>query len=127
MAFEDDLIARAIKQLAAAIAHTGAAEVRAEAQVEIERAQAALGRARGAFRRGDLATALTEIERAIGGLVHLSPSMAMRVDAASLRALVSSDGLAPLAALFRARSQVLCALGLEPEADRSERIADALR
>ena len=101
--------------------------MRAEADVEIERARDALGRARGAFRRGDLSSALSEIERAIGGLVHLSPPTATRLDAASLRALCTSDTLASLAALFDARGQVLRAMGLAQDADRSERIADTLR
>jgi hypothetical protein len=120
---EDDFITRAVRQLAAAIARTSAAEVRAEADVERERAEAALGRARDALGGGDPARALRELELAIGRLTHLSPSTALRIDAASLRALAPIGGASRLAELFRVRADVLRALDRHAEAAESDRVA----
>lgn len=124
---EDDFITRAVRQLAAAIARTSAAEVRAEADVERERADAALGRARDALGAGDPVRALAELESAIGRLTHLSSATALRIDAASLRALSPIGGVGRLAALFRVRADVLRALGQADDAARSDEIAAALR
>ena len=123
----DDYITRAVRQLAAALARTSAAEVRAEADIERERADAALGSARDALRAGDVARALREINAAIARLTHLSEGTALRIDAGSLRALAPVGGVSRLAALFAARAEVLRALGSETDAARSEQIADALR
>jgi hypothetical protein len=123
---EDDFITRAVRQLAAAIARTSAAEVRAEADVERERADAALGRARDALGQGDPARALRELESAIARLTHLSEGTALRIDAASLRALAPIGGVGRLASLFSVRADVLRALGDESEAARSAAIAAKL-
>jgi hypothetical protein len=122
----DDYITRAVRQLAAALARTSAAEVRAEADIERERADAALGSARDALKAGDVVRALAEIDSAIARLTHLSQSTALRIDAASLRALAPVGGVGRLCALFGARADVLRAMGRETEAARSEQIAAAL-
>jgi hypothetical protein len=117
---EDDLIARAVRQLAAALARTSAAETRAEGEVEARRTDAALGRAREALRRGDLRVALDEIDAAIAAATQLSASTALRLDARSLAALAPlGRGREQLARLFALRSTVLEAAGLLEEADRA--------
>ena len=123
---EDDFITRAVRQLAAALARTSAAEVRAEGEVEAQRADAALGRARDALRRGDVARALEEIEAAIASATQLPVSTALRLDAGSLAALAPPGRRSHLAQLFALRMSALRACNLEEEAERSDRIARAL-
>ena len=125
--FDDDLIARAVRQLAAALARTTAAEVRAEGEIEVMRADAALGRARDALRRGDLRGALEEIDAAIGASTQLSPATALRLDARSLGALAPlGRGRARLASLFALRATVLEASGRTEDATHASRIAASL-
>ena len=123
---EDDFITRAVRQLSAAIARTTAAEVRAEADVERQRAAAALGGARDALARGDPAGALVALDRAIGRLTHLPSTTALRLDPGSLRALAPIGGVGQLAALFRTRADVLRALGRTGEALRMGELAEEL-
>lgn len=124
---EDDLIARAVRQLAAAIARTSAQEVRADGQVEAERADAALGRIRDALARSDARVALREIDHAIGNETKLSASTALRLDARSLAALTSGpSAVTRLAALFSLRGHALRAHGLDEEAEHADRVASAL-
>jgi len=124
---EDDLIARAIRQLAAAIARTSAQEVRADGQVEAERADATLGRIRDALGRSDARVALREIDQAIGNETKLSAATALRLDARSLAALASGpSAVTRLAALFSLRGHALRGLGLQEEAERADRVGSAL-
>jgi len=124
---EDDLIARAIRQLAAAIARTSAQEVRADGQVEAERADATLGRIRDALGRSDARVALREIDQAIGNEAKLSAATALRLDARSLAALASGpSAVTRLAALFSLRGHALRGLGLQEEAERADRVGSAL-
>lgn len=120
---EDDLVVRAIRQLAAAMARTSAAEVRAEGELEARRTDAALGRAREALGRGDLRLALESIDAAIATATQLSQSTALRLDGRSLAALAPiGRGLGQLAELFTLRAAVLDAAGLDEEAERARRI-----
>lgn len=124
--FEDDFIKRAVRQLAAMVARTTASEVRAEADIERERADAALGRARDSLSKGETAKALREIEDAIARLTHLPGKTSLRIDAGSLRALAPVGGGDRLASLFSVRADVLRAMGDLSEAARSEELARRL-
>lgn len=124
---EQDPIARAVRQLAAAIARTSAVEVRSDAESEARRTDAALGRAREALGRGEVRAALAEIDAAIGASTQLSPEVALRLDARALGALAPpGGGPRRLCRLFRLRASVLDACGLEEEALRAREIAHAL-
>lgn len=123
---EDDLIARAVRQLAAALARTSAVEVRAEGEIETQRAEAALGRARERLARGDVRGALADVDAAIASLTQLSASTALRLDARSLLALTPVGGRRRLARLFSLRGVVLEACGLDDQAAHAASIARAL-
>lgn len=126
--FEDDLIARAVRQLAAALARTTAVEVRAEGEVEAQRTDAALGRAREALGRGDVRAALAEIDAAIAASTELSESTALRLDARALAALAPlGRGRHRLATLFALRATALDACGLDEEAARARALSGELR
>jgi hypothetical protein len=124
---DDDPIARAVRRFAAALARTNAVEVRSEAQIETERADAALGRGRDALRRGELVRALEEIDAAIAALTHLSEDTALRLDARSLGALAPSGGRPRLAQLFALRARVLEISGLSEQAEHARGLASAIR
>lgn len=123
---EDDLVLRAIRQLAAALARTTAAEVRSEGEEEIRRADAALGRAKDALHRGDVRAALAEIDTAITAMTHVPLSAIHRLDARALLALAPIGGRRKLADAFTLRATVLEACGLQEEATRSTEIAREL-
>ncbi len=125
--YDDDFITRAVRRLAAALAGTTAAELRAEGDVERARADAALGRARDALAGGDAARALRELDEAIAQLTHLPERRALWIDAGSLRALAPIGGVGRLATLFAVRADVLRAMDCEEEAQRCEELAAALR
>jgi hypothetical protein len=123
---DDDLVVRAVRQLAAALARTSAAEVRAEGEVQQQRADAALGRARDRLARGDLRGALADVDAAIAALTQLSASTALRLDARSLGALAPIGGRDRLARTFALRATILEACGLDDEAARASEIARSL-
>lgn len=122
---EDDLIERAIRKLAAALAGTTTLEVRAEADIERERAQAALGQADRKRRDGDLRGALRDVDEALGALTHLDPDTPWRLDPGSLRALAPDRGTFVMSRLFGLRAELLRALG-EGDPERAMRQAAAL-
>ncbi|MFO0684966.1 MAG: hypothetical protein U0234_23110 [Sandaracinus sp.] len=122
---EDDLIERAVRRLAAAIAGTSALVIRAEADVERERAEAALGEATRKRREGDLRGALREVDEALGRITHLDPDTPWRLDAGSLRALAPDGGTFVMSRLFGLRAELLRALG-EGDPERAMRQAAAL-
>lgn len=122
---DDDLIERAIRKLAAAIAGTSALVIRAEADVERERAQAALGEATRKRRDGDLRGALRDVDAALGTLTHLDPDTPWRLDPHSLRALAPDGGTFVMSRLFGLRAELLRELG-EGDPERAMRQAAAL-
>jgi hypothetical protein len=123
---EDDLVVRAVRQLAAALARTSAAEVRAEGEIQQQRADAALGRARDRLARGDVRGALGDVDAAIASLTQLSASTALRLDARSLAALAPIGGRERLARTFALRATILDACGLDEEAAHAGAIARTL-
>jgi hypothetical protein len=123
---EDDLIARSIRRLAAALAGTSAAEVRAEGEIEVAKADAALGGARDRLGRGDPHGALAMIDEALGALTNLAPETALRLDARTLVALAPHGGRARLVALLRVRAEALDACGEPEEASRARTLAEAI-
>lgn len=122
---EDDLIERAVRRFAAAVAGTAALEIRSEGDIERERAQDALGRADRRRRDGDLRAALREVDEALGALTHLDPDTPWRLDPRSLRALAPDRGTFVMSRLFGLRAALLRELG-EGDPERAMRQAAAL-
>jgi hypothetical protein len=93
---------------------------------QIEQAFAALARAFGLAKAGQVDQAIDEVDGAIRAVSGMTVRDLMRLDIETLRGLVGADRHAPLAELLRARATFLESTGSVAAARATLRVADEL-
>jgi hypothetical protein len=93
---------------------------------QIEQAFAALARAFGLAKAGQVDQAIEGVDAAIRSLSGMTVRDLLRLDTETLRGLLRADTLGPLAELLRARASFLESTGSASAARATLRVADEL-
>ncbi|MEJ7727737.1 MAG: hypothetical protein WKG00_00820 [Polyangiaceae bacterium] len=93
---------------------------------QIEQAFAALARAFGLAKAGQVDQAIEEVDGAIRAVSGMTVRDLLRLDTETLRGLVSADKHAPLAELLRGRATILESTGRLAAARATLAVADEL-